>query len=302
MYVLQLFGGIGLAALPADLITSFIHRPKPLSPKQLADDLLALRVRVIDLVAVGDLIRKERRERRAKGGNFLTKAKGERGDRSTLNKFKQMVYLLEDDYETFQASSEYAKFNPLIPFGKLILGVICAVITTLWVVHIFLFMLFYPPQSNFLNSYFIQFDSWFPLFGTLSFAIFSLYLLLCVIAGNFKFGVRLVCFTLHPMKINGTYMNSFLFNVILLLICTFPIVDFCTTAFAGYARFTSIYQFFGVQLKYLVFFQYFYANSVFIYMILCIAVLSAMYFVVRPKDKAAKPEDVKKSISGRRKG
>jgi hypothetical protein len=102
---------------------------------------------------------------------------------------------------------------------------------------------------------FVQFDNWFPLFGVMSVAIFSLYLLFCVVAGNFKFGMRFLCITLHPMKINGTYMNSFLFNLILILLCTFPVIDFCTAAFAGYARFSSIYQFFGVQMQHLIFFS-----------------------------------------------
>lgn len=30
----------------------------------------------------------------------------------------------------------------------------------------------------------------------------------------------------HTSQINGTYMNSFLFNLILILLCTFPIVEF----------------------------------------------------------------------------
>jgi LMBR1 domain-containing protein 1 len=100
-----------------------------------------------------------------------------------------------------------------------------------------------------------QFDTWFPLFGVISVAIFSLYLLFCVVAGNFKFGMRFLCITLHPMKINGTYMNSFMFNLILILLSTFPVIEFCAEAFAGYARFSNIYQFFGVQMKYLIFFS-----------------------------------------------
>lgn len=35
-------------------------------------------------------------------------------------------------------------------------GIIAAVITFLWVIHVIVFMFFYPPQSLFLNEYFIQ--------------------------------------------------------------------------------------------------------------------------------------------------
>ena len=34
-------------------------------------------------------------------------------------------------------------------------------------------------------------------------------------------GVRIpFLFTIHPMKVNETWMNSFLFNVLLILICS----------------------------------------------------------------------------------
>jgi LMBR1 domain-containing protein 1 len=135
-----------------------------------------------------------------------------------------------------------ANYNPLWPVFLLLMGILAAVLTTTWVLHVVVFMFFYPPQSQFLNKYFIQvrpfpcphslslfpfttqptphpkpltththtrthththtqFDEWFPLFGVLSVAIFSLYLLFCVVAGNFKLGMRLLCIELHPMKV-----------------------------------------------------------------------------------------------------
>jgi LMBR1 domain-containing protein 1 len=79
--------------------------------------------------------------------------------------------------------------------------------------QIIAYMLVYPPFSPFLNTYFRWFDKWFPLLGAISVALFSMYLLLACVKGCFKFGLRLMWFTLHPMVKNGTYMNSFLFNV-----------------------------------------------------------------------------------------
>lgn len=49
-----------------------------------------------------------------------------------------------------------ASYNPLWPFFLLLMGLIAAVITTLWVLHVVVFMFFYPPQSQFLNKYLIQ--------------------------------------------------------------------------------------------------------------------------------------------------
>lgn len=49
-----------------------------------------------------------------------------------------------------------ANYNPLWPFFLLLMGLVAACITTLWVLHVVVFMFFFPPQSQFLNKYFIQ--------------------------------------------------------------------------------------------------------------------------------------------------
>lgn len=104
------------------------------------------------------------------------------------------------------------RFNPLKPIMWLVFGVLSAIVAVVWIAHMILFMIIQPAVTPFLNDYFLSFDEWFPLFGVMSVMIFSLYLLAACVKGCFKFGLRLVWFTLHPMKPNGTYMNSFLFN------------------------------------------------------------------------------------------
>ena len=37
--------------------------------------------------------------------------------------------------------------------------------------------------------------------------------------------MRFFLINLHPMKYNGTYMNSFLFNAALISLCAFPVVQ-----------------------------------------------------------------------------
>lgn len=105
-----------------------------------------------------------------------------------------------------------ARFNPVKPFAWLLFGILASIIALVWIIHMVIFMIIQPSITPFLNDYFLWFDKWFPLFGVLSVAIFSFYLLAACVKGCFKFGLRLVWFTLHPMKPNGTYMNSFLFN------------------------------------------------------------------------------------------
>ena len=190
----------------------------------------------------------------------------------------------------------YHKYNPLIPFFKLLAGLLSGVLTILWLLQICLYMLPPEPVTPFLNDYFEWFDGWFPLFGVITVMLFSMYLQACVIKGCFKLGVRFFFFTLHPMKVNGTYMNSFLFNLGLVLLCSLPIVQFCTIAFANYARFTNVNQIFGVQVKYLKFFSYFWTTNAFVYAILGMAVLSAIYLLLKPRDNPASGQQLKERL------
>lgn len=60
----------------------------------------------------------------------------------------------------------------------------------------------------------------------LFYALFAFYLLMCIMKGNFKFGLRVfVIFPIHPMKIGATMLNSFLFNVGLIIIAAVATVQ-----------------------------------------------------------------------------
>lgn len=65
-FLFAIFGGVGLAALPMDLITAFTTRPKPMPAEELAHEQLLLQARVADLIEVGngETRGREKRERR----------------------------------------------------------------------------------------------------------------------------------------------------------------------------------------------------------------------------------------------
>ena len=101
-----------------------------------------------------------------------------------------------------------------------------------------------------------------------------------------KFGLRFFCLPIHPMRIGNTMMNALLFNVLLLLITSVrrtstphphpktssqnltltphpppaqvSVVQFCTRAFASYARLTAADLLFGVQVENLMGLNYFF--------------------------------------------
>lgn len=68
-------------------------------------------------------------------------------------------------------------------------------------------------------------------------------------------------------RINETWMNTFLFNVALILIASVSVTQFCTKAFSEYTRNSDLTLMF-VQIQYLGFFNYFFNNLIFEYALL----------------------------------
>ena len=134
----------------------------------------------------------------------------------------------------------------------------------------------------------------FPLFGTLLFGLFAFYLQLCVTKGNFKFGLNLLIFRVHPMRRGATIMSSFLFNVALILLATTASIQFCTAAFALYADGTAINDIFGNQLSSIKGLKYIYNENIFIYCLLGFMALTLVFVLVIGPDrwKRRKLEDV----------
>jgi len=306
-FLFALFGGIGLSALPLDLILAYVHRPRHMDAVEFAEAQVNIRERVNELVRVGELIKIERDEKNlARGGTrrgfFSGLSKGAREQRATFIEFKKAVYLLEEDIEDFNNSTaHYQNYNPLIPYFSLFFGIISVIISIVWIVQIVVNVLPQYPWHPFLNDYLQWFGNWFPLFGVLSSAIFSFYLLLCALKGCFKFGLRFAFFQVHPMKVGKTYMSSFMFNIGLLLLCALPVVQFTTIAFSDYARYTTISQVMGIQVQYLKFFSVFYTKSVFVWMLLVIAAIAALYLVCwKREDKSKSSINLRDRLRGRR--
>lgn len=291
-FLFSIFGGIGLASMPLDLLLVFKNRPKHMDAVEFAEAQKSLRDRVNELVDIGELVKMERENNPGMGkvggiGNYMKadKRKEARIERQALLEFKQGVFLLEQDVEDFKAStSNYENYNPLKPYISLFLGICSIVVSLVWIIHIVVYIFPPDPWSPFLNAYFAWFDKWFSLFGVLSVALFTIYLLFAAITGCFKFGLRVACIQLHPMILGKTYMSSMLFNVGLVLLCALPVVQFSAQAFSEYARNSTINQIFNVQIENLVFFGFWFTNKIFIYVFLGFFGLTFLYLLIKPKD------------------
>ena len=280
-----MYAGIGLVAIPMDLILGFRFRPKPLKQINFIKHRADMATRATEMTQLGEHIKKE----------FRIKSDSERkkqktADKKALKQFKIAVMQLEKDWEELQLCEESAYYknptllNTLWPWIQLILGIVSSFISFFWILHICLFQLPLTfggfPLTPFLNGYFQWFDTWFPLFGVLSVGMFTFYMLLAVMMGNFKFGMRILIIPLHPMKAGKTLMNSILFNINLVLVCTLPTLQFSVDAFSQYARLTDINNISNIQIKYLDFFQFFYKHNIFVLVMLGFFCVAFLYWIV----------------------
>ncbi|KAG5557989.1 hypothetical protein RHGRI_008035 [Rhododendron griersonianum] len=263
-----IFGGVGIACLPLGLIFAFIRRPKAvITRSQYIKEATELGKKARELKKAADALRQEE-----KGGS-----KGRKWRKNVKAVEKELLLLEEDvkNLEEMYPQGEKAE----TAWAMTVLGYLAKLIVSVaWVAHIVIYLLINPPRSPFLNDVFIKLDDVWGLLGTAAFAFFCFYLLLAVIAGETMLGMRLVFITIHPMKWGGTLMNSFLFNVGLILLCSISVIQFCASAFAYYAQATAAEEIFGHTLQSLRGIKYLYKYNVFQIGFIALAGLTFVYY------------------------
>ncbi|RCV43904.1 hypothetical protein SETIT_9G331800v2 [Setaria italica] len=294
-----IFGGVGIACLPLGLIFSFVRRPKAvITRSQYIKEATELGKKVRELKKAAEALHQEERS-----GN-----KGRKW-RKNVKALEKELLLLEDDMKALeemypqgeQAEATWA-FTVLGYIDKLIFGVVGLIVSIAWVEHIVISLLIDPPLSSFLNEVFIKLDGVWGLLGTAAFAFFCFYLLIAVIAGGddawfetcfhhnspdevtasylgilFFPAVLLITNQSICFRWGGTLMNSFLFNVGLILLCSISVIQFGATAFAYYAQATAAQEIFGHTLQSLRGIKYLYKYNVFQYGFVALAFLTLFY-------------------------
>ncbi|MCQ2821199.1 MAG: LMBR1 domain-containing protein [archaeon] len=284
-FLFTLFGGIGLFALPMDMIYSFISRPKKLDKAviesmkkeivETAADLkeLALKVKALE-------------ESGANKKMFFSPEKREYNE--LYNKLKVGVSCISDEYDLINLQNLITGKTILEAYISLIVGILCLIVSGVWVFQIVVYVVLKTQGKalyqglNVLLVYMTDKGISFVAIGI--FAIMCMYLLLCTMKGNLKFGVRFfILGSIHPMKKNETYMNSILFNISLIMIASVSVNQFCLKAFNEYAAMTDFDLIFS-QVKYLAFFVFFEKYHIFEYALCALIVLTLVYLIIVPSD------------------
>jgi len=278
------FTGVGLVWLPCSLVLIYTGRPTSLQLSEWADRKQTLKKRAAKLREIGTKLEQE---------NFA-KEKLARGDKKIFTKWQNAVYLLEKDFELLrlQKTGDGDKINILYYMFMGFNGIIGCFVSLAWVIHMVLFV-FLDNMHPFLNDLLVWLDTQWSLLGTIGYASFTFYLLWCTVIGVLKLGLRVgCCFSIHPMEPGKTMMNSFLFNVGIILLCEIPCIQFCTNAFSIYARVTAISVIFGTQIQYLQGISVLWKYNIFLY-IMAAMILFTVFFVIckGPKDNSKEMED-----------
>ena len=285
--VFALFGGIGLASVPLDFFVSFKSRPSFVHSDDIRTRKKILFDEICDLRDMGD----ELKQKEAQGDNRKFFLSGARRQYNRLkNEFVSRFALAKKEYDILDKKN-YIKDNCSAVFYYLLipLGILSTILSLLWVVQ-FICSYFYilkdgkpggRPGYPFLSLMLIYFqDHDISFLSFVFFSLLNLYLLFCVIKGNFQFGVRIFCcWAVHPMEKGKTLMNSFLFNISLVLLGSMAITQFVTDCLSDYVAFTDIDALFNTLIKNLKFFKYFYRHHVFQYILFGVFVLSLFYMI-----------------------
>ena len=120
-------------------------------------------------------------------------------------------------------------------------GIIALLVTIVWVIQLFCTTIYSggKPIYTFLDKPLVNLQATAGI-GFLAVAIYSilvLYLQGCAVKGNIVFGLRIpFIISFHPMKKDRTYLNSFLFNVNIMMLTSIATTQLTVIAFPSYLQ------------------------------------------------------------------
>ncbi|CDW87933.1 UNKNOWN [Stylonychia lemnae] len=274
------FGGVGFISLPYDLIYEYIYMPQPIQDKEFQRRKQILLNYTMKLREMGKQIENERQ--------YVALIKGYSGwrKRRAFNKkiriFESRSLLAEKEFRILDMEANYSqKVEPLRYTFKLVLGIICALLTLNWFAQIFMLTLI---------------DMKLSIFGSFIFVIMAFYLLIISVKGNSTYGYRTACFTFYPITENETQLNSFLFNAMLMNVLTTYIVQFTCEQLNSLVNTAYFYKLI-MKTKYCTFFYVFSKYSIFSFFLMIVSIITFFTLVIRG-GRRIKFSELEKNMKG----
>lgn len=167
---------------------------------------------------------------------------------------------------------------------SLFFGILAAMVSVVWFIQLVGTTINSggKPLFTFLDTPLVNLQDQ-PGLGFLSVALYSLlvlYLQGCEVKGNIVFGLRIpFIISFHPMKKDRTFLNSFLFNINVMMLASIATTQLSVIAFPSYLAKSYLGQFFKNQVFLLPFWGWIYSNRIFM-AILDVIFLLAIFVMI----------------------
>ncbi|KAH7821491.1 putative LMBR1 domain-containing protein [Monocercomonoides exilis] len=239
------FGGGGMFTCPFDCILECCFRPKRTTKKQFAEFKAKLKRDSLEILdEIGDFKRLLSEKVRAVDPKEKALSKKQK---KYLKELHEDVGDVLDDYEHVRYVEQPQEYNVLLPWCKLIAGIIGLLVAIFWIVQIIIVIVL--KQGRFLSDAFVVLDKY-AFLGSVLYGVFIGYLAIAVIKGNLKIGTKfLLGLTFYPMEAHATLPNAMLFNGMLYSLASFALIQFAVTCFQSYVYNTSVNALFSNQMK-----------------------------------------------------
>lgn len=297
---------VGMWAYPFDNIGAWVTRPKPMKPDEFSKAKTHLALTMEALMKKGkelvDLKTQSLEEEGGKGKplrRFLAKRKLV----AEQHKFENNCSIAEAEFNKLDSIAAYAsKVEPCRFFFYLVLGIVMAIWSLMFIVHIFCYLVALKPSGVASNPFYNQMLSLIET-SAVQFAaipIFILcgyYFLFCAHKGNIKLGMRFLFVTFYPIAKKETFVNSFFANCIVINLYSVAVTQFTVQCFAEYLRGTTAAKIWLVQVQHMQVWTWLFVNNFFVYFTVAMWFLVFIYFCVKPFEKIYLGGELQKMVT-----
>lgn len=286
------FAALGLVTVPYTLILKFIKRPHPLNTQQYERHrkLLGTRAQTLATIGEGLLASEERLKKKSK----VKKQTATMSLRRKMNKYEQVVSLLENEYHMLETSFTKRGTNPVKAGLTLALGIFCALLSIFWVVQILMVNLILPmlkvddpTKVNMLNACLValaKLKGYFP--ELLLYNAFTVYLIICAAYGSIRMNQRMAGFLpVETLKKHDTHLNAILYHLAVTVLCATAIVALSVCTLSSYLDGTSVKSIFQSFILRMRMIGNFYSKNVFQWALLIFTLISLAWVLAYPKDR-----------------
>lgn len=107
-------------------------------------------------------------------------------------------------------------------------------------------------------------------------------MLACLIKGNTIYGIKIpFIMAFHPLEVNKTYLNSLLFNTLMMLLTSLSILEMSIIVFPTYLKNSYMGNLFLFQVIKLPVFGFLYGDRIYTIVFLCMFGLAMLYLAIK---------------------